>query len=133
MTSLRFLGALLVAAALLSPVVLAGTASAETHPRHAMTLRVVPQQEGAAGTEVYLRCRPAGGSHPNATAACDDIATAGGDLDNLPDRTGEACTMEYSPVTVYANGWWACKTVTWEREYGNLCVARLDTGSVFDF
>lgn len=131
MASYRFSAVTLAVAALFSPIALGGTASADTRPSSTLTLSVRPIV-GAAST-VVLECGPAGGSHPNPDMACDEIARVGGDLNSLADKEGEYCTMEYQPVTVSAVGRWRCRDVTWLRTYGNLCLMRVDTGSVFAF
>lgn len=130
MTSPRFGGVPLAVAVLFSPVVLADTASAEANTQSTLTL-TVQTSVGAVSTD--LECGPGGGSHPTPQAACDEIALAGGDFNRLPDKTGEYCTMQYQPVTASAEGRWKCKDVKWTQTYGNLCLLRIDTGSVFVF
>ena len=125
------LGGVLLAAATLLATVLAGSASAD-HPWSALTLTVSPTH-GAAST-VYLRCRPAGGSHPNPEAACRAVADAHGDFDNLPHSPQfVACTMEYRPVIASARGSWHGHPVRWQHTFANPCTLRADTGVVFAF
>lgn len=131
MASHRFGGVLLAVTALFSPLVLAGTANAESHSASALTLTVQPSV-GATST-VVLECGPTGGSHPSPQVACDEIALTNGDFSRLPDQAGTYCTMEHQPVTVSAQGSWRCKPVNWTHTYSNACLLRVDTGSVFAF
>jgi hypothetical protein len=137
MTSYRLGGALLAASILLTTV-LAGTATAGTttndtadHKRSTLTLAV----DGPRGLyTVRLKCHPSGGSHPNPSEACREVAIAGGDFDNLPgDPAMTACTMEYRPVMATARGRWHGEPVNWQHEYSNPCSLLAATGVVFDF
>ncbi len=88
----------------------------------------------AAGRSVTLNCEPAGGSHPKALQACEDVAKSGGDLKAMPAAANpRACFMIYAPVTVSAEGDWHGQPVRFTAKYPNTCVMRDKTGSVFDF
>lgn len=83
---------------------------------------------------VTLQCDPAGGTHPNAAQACDDVAKAGGDLAQMPTSSNpRACFMIYAPVTATAKGEWQGHPVNYTKKFPNTCVMRDKTGSVFDF
>ena len=74
-----------------------------------------------------LRCNPAGGTHPNAAAACAFLAGLSEPFSSQP--TGPACTMIYSgPETARVIGKWqgtpvssrfsrsdGCRTAEWHR------------------
>jgi len=83
--------------------------------------------------DAMLTCGPAGGSHPNAGAACAELAGVSGDLDRLPGKPQQLCTMQYQPVTAAAHGHWRGKVVAWERVFSNRCALQAATGSVFRF
>jgi hypothetical protein len=79
-----------------------------------------------------LTCDPAGGSHPEAGAACRDLAAARGDFTKLPgEGPGIACPDVYAPVTVVAFGVWRGASVSYNAEYGNACELAVATGPVF--
>ncbi|GLZ28449.1 protease [Lentzea sp. NBRC 105346] len=97
-------------------------------------LLAVHQQENGTNNVTELRCGPAGGDHPRASVACDEITAAGGDFTKLPGDLGSTyCTFEYSPVTVSAIGTWRGQTVEYVETFPNSCVLRSETGSVFTF
>lgn len=120
-------GALL---ALALPFVGSGVAGA--CPDTTLTLTVaVPEGDAES---VQLTCEPAGGTHPNAISACEELLAAHGDLDGLPgDDEQTACTMVYQPVIAVAEGTWRGEPVAWESEYGNSCALRTAIGTVFLF
>ena len=122
----RLSGALLAVAL---PFAMSGVASA--CPDTSLTLTVA-SLDGDAET-VQLACEPAGGSHPNATQACEDIVAAQGDFDSLTADESTACTMEYRPVVATAEGTWRGEPISWQREFGNGCTLRTATGTVFLF
>jgi hypothetical protein len=89
-----------------------------------------------AGTDGTIRfanltCDPAGGSHPEADAACRDLAAAQGDFDKLPGEGRRACPEVYAPVTAAAFGVWRGTPVTYTARYGNACELSVTTGPVF--
>ena len=128
MTSPRLGGSVLAAAALFS-VAFATPAFAQV-PMSTLTLTLeVP--EGGLST-VRLDCDPPGGSHPEPWTACDELATAGGDLAGLQDEP-VACTMDFRPVTASARGVWDGEVVLWEQEFSNPCTLNAATGTVFAF
>jgi hypothetical protein len=126
MTSHRLSGTLLALAASLS-VVLAPTADAEPRTTE-LTLAVLGPQ-GALHV-VGLLCDPPGGSHPDPLTACQELAAAGGDFDELGDENA-ACTMEYHPLVAVAHGTWDGEPVRWYERFANPCLMYGATGAVF--
>ncbi|MFD3652426.1 SSI family serine proteinase inhibitor [Streptomyces sp. NPDC058620] len=134
-------------AAVLLGIGLAGTAHASSTPAPApadatsgapvaveeseLTLAVSGSQ-GTWTRAVVLTCPAADPGHPEPTAACAELAEAGGDFDALPgDR--HQCTKEYDPVTAEASGTYQGRPVSWSRTYPNACVLDSATGTVFRF
>jgi hypothetical protein len=131
MTFSRLSGALLAVVLSVVATGLAVTGTASAHQTSYLSLAIV-SAEGPVEV-VTLECAPTGGTHPNAKAACADLTTADGDLNQVGDDQLVACTMEYRPVTASARGHWEGKLVTWEQEYPNNCTLTTDTGTVFHF
>ncbi|MEV7286198.1 SSI family serine proteinase inhibitor [Streptomyces sp. NPDC093252] len=85
------------------------------------------QSSDTRGT--LLMCNPPQG-HTHATAACEQLSSADGDIGNIPvDDT--ACPMLYAPVTAHARGQWSGRTVEFRQTYSNDCELRGSTGEVF--
>ncbi|NGO15238.1 hypothetical protein G5C60_48565 [Streptomyces sp. HC44] len=87
-----------------------------------LTVTVSGAGDGMDGT-YELRCHPAGGSHPDAGAACEqlDKRTSWGEDLFAPARPGGMCTMQYGgPATARVTGTWAGRPVdaTYERRDG---------------
>ena len=82
--------------------------------------------------EVTLKCDPTGGSHIDAEATCATLDGVNGDLDALPPLD-QLCPVIYQPVTIEVGGSWRGSVVSFEREYGNLCVAGDQSAGVFRF
>jgi hypothetical protein len=101
----------------------------------ALTLTVSKTDAPAAGPRtVLLVCSPtAGGTHPNAAAACGELAAAGGDFDRLHGRPMRFCPMIYDPVTVSAEGVWNGASVSYRHTYPNSCGALNRSQYVFAF
>ncbi|HEX6354521.1 subtilase-type protease inhibitor [Actinophytocola sp.] len=121
------LSGVLLAVAL--PFAVTGVASAR--PDTALTLTVVSSEGWAAAVQLF--CDPPRGPHPNARRACAEIHLAQGDFDSLPGSRPMICTMQYVPVVATAEGTWRGVPVDWEREFGNPCTMRNETGRVFAF
>ncbi|MEU5777769.1 SSI family serine proteinase inhibitor [Streptomyces venezuelae] len=82
---------------------------------------------------VLLHCVPEpAGAHPRAAEACEALALARGDFDELPDDP-RACTKEFDPVTATATGSYDGKAISWHKTYPNACALAADTGVVFRF
>ncbi|MFB6899645.1 SSI family serine proteinase inhibitor [Streptomyces hydrogenans] len=133
------LAALLLAApavdAFPSPEPVAGTALRLTVTGPAPTATALSPDGVApaapAARTVTLRCDPAGGEHPRAAAACDDLDASAGRVERAPDDT--ACVLLYDPVEVRAEGVWRGRPVSFSRTYGNTCELHVRTGAVFAF
>jgi hypothetical protein len=78
-----------------------------------------------------LTCDPAGGSHPEADAACRDLGAARGDFGKLPGLGGGACPDVYAPVSAAAFGVWRGTPVSFGTRYGNACEMSVIAGPVF--
>jgi len=126
MTFSRLSGALL---AVVLSVVAAGTASADQTSYLSLA---IASPEGPVKV-VTLECAPAGGNHPNPKAACADLTTADGDLNQVGGDQTTACTLEYRPVNASARGHWEGKPISWEEEFPNNCTLATSTGTVFEF
>lgn len=141
---MRYRFAAVPAAALLC---LAGaTGMAEAKPTSlyapsAMVFSITQGDDAANGTVLRaatLSCMPsAQGTHPDPQAACAALNATGGTFDRLlaaPD-TGRACTMQYAPVTVTADGVWKGSRVAWKHTFANSCTmsATLNGNPVFAF
>ncbi|GGV06967.1 hypothetical protein GCM10010182_27280 [Actinomadura cremea] len=86
-------------------------------------------RDGAGAARATLTCRPDGGSHPRAAAACKQLGRARGDIAKIP-AAGGMCTTEYAPVRVRADGRWNGRARRFERTFSNRCVAVRETGGV---
>lgn len=114
---------------------LGGTADAATHvptPATRILLTVTSEATGDM-KEVWLGCRPTGGNHPNAEAACEELALVEGDFDKLSGNADKACALIYDPHTVTADGTFNKKAVSWKKTFGNECELNAKTGAVFAF
>ncbi|TDB87432.1 SSI family serine proteinase inhibitor [Actinomadura sp. 7K534] len=101
-------------------------------PESATSLRLtLDHPERGTSRSVTLRCDPPGGSHPEAARACSELSGSGGGFAHGPD--GRMCTAVHSPVVARAAGRWRGEPVRFRVEYGNDCVMRSHTGSVFAF
>ncbi|MGW3416617.1 SSI family serine proteinase inhibitor [Streptomyces phaeochromogenes] len=78
-----------------------------------LTVTVSKAGGGMDGT-FELDCHPAGGSHPDARAACDqlDRKTTWGKDPFAPAAPGGMCTMQYGgPATAHVTGSWSGRPV----------------------
>jgi hypothetical protein len=102
-------------------------------PEGSFTLSITSAISGELTAKVSLRCKPAGGSHPNPAAACEQLSKVDGRIEDIPEDPGP-CTKEFKPVIVAASGVWCGERRRFEREFGNRCMAVRGTGGViFDF
>ncbi len=108
-------------------------AHAETSSRPTLILTIAdgesPQPWDRAAS---LFCRPPGGTHPEAAAACSQLDRVGGDIDALSAQP-MLCTYEYAPVTVTARGHWDDREIDYRETFANRCVMLRETGAVFAF
>jgi len=80
-----------------------------------------------------LTCNPAGGSHPNPKAACEQLSNVAGHIENIPEKPG-ICPEIFKPVILRASGTWDGEPRDFKQEFPNQCQAVLATGGVvFDF
>ncbi|MFD0774478.1 SSI family serine proteinase inhibitor [Streptomonospora algeriensis] len=109
-------------------------AQAAQIPDSVLRLSVTVPEERAVD-RTTLHCRPPGGSHPRAEAACAALDSAGGDFRTLGERSRQTtmCTMQYAPVRLRASGLWHGASVDYTETFSNACVAHAETGGVFDF
>jgi hypothetical protein len=133
--SRTLLAATTVAGAALTPAAHAAPTAPAAPPHEVtfMNLSVQPEQARDARTAV-LTCDPAGGTHPNAAAACQTLATANGDFQALPTaHSNVVCPQIYKPVVFTARGTWHDKPVQFQKKFANACQASAQTGQVFQF
>ncbi|MFI1393878.1 SSI family serine proteinase inhibitor [Streptomyces sp. NPDC020681] len=124
----------LVAAALISlaTALPAHAVAAEPAPAKGLFL-TLSGAEGAWMRGVRLNCAPQpDGPHPEAAAACEALAAAGGDPDKLQGDP-HPCTKRFDPVTVGATGSYQGRATAWNKTYANACELDAATGAVFRF
>ncbi|MFH7595465.1 subtilase-type protease inhibitor [Streptomyces racemochromogenes] len=140
----RSLGLASGAMALTAFTALAGTGAADAAPTGAQSLyapsalvvSVTAGQNAATGTVLRaatLVCAPRpGGTHPSPAAACAELKAHGASLDVLAaPRPDTACTREWNPVTVTAEGVWQGRRMSYTYTFGNPCGLRSSTGTLF--
>ncbi|NJC68551.1 hypothetical protein HC031_02255 [Planosporangium thailandense] len=114
----------------------AGAARSGVSARPAPTVLWLTVAHGEAAAPVtrlaVLTCDPAGGNHPAAASACEELSAAAGDIANISQDSG-FCTMIYDPVTVTAQGWWQGRPLTYRATYANTCMLHRQTRSLFRF
>ncbi|MGH8905848.1 MAG: SSI family serine proteinase inhibitor [Egibacteraceae bacterium] len=93
------------------------------------TMSIASVNSGEIIAEVSLTCEPPGGSHPNPTAACEQLSRADGRIEDIPAESG-FCTFELNPVIVSASGSWRGEARRFEKEFANRCLAVRGTGGV---
>ncbi|MFG2295930.1 SSI family serine proteinase inhibitor [Streptomyces sp. NPDC048603] len=104
----------------------------------ALVLDITAGEDAYEGTilrAVTLSCSlsPAG-THPDPSAACAELRSAGAEFDAITDAGRElACTREWDPVTVTASGVWEGRRVSYEHTFANRCALRNGSGAVFSF
>ncbi|MEV0369606.1 subtilase-type protease inhibitor [Streptomyces sp. NPDC050636] len=82
-----------------------------------------------------LSCRPtATGTHPAPKAACAQLRAASGDLSKVTGVvTNRACTKEWNPIVVTADGVWEGHRVSYTYTFSNSCTMTDGKGQVFEF
>ncbi|MEU9304062.1 SSI family serine proteinase inhibitor [Streptomyces sp. NPDC048269] len=130
------------AAALLTLAGATGVAEAQPAGLYAPSAVVLTIAQGEDAATVVrasaLSCAPtAQGTHPDPQAACAALAATAGTLDTLlaaPD-SNRACTMQYAPVTVTADGVWRGSRISWKHTFSNACTmsATFNGNAVFAF
>ncbi|MCI2416079.1 SSI family serine proteinase inhibitor [Saccharopolyspora sp. K220] len=133
MAGIRLLGVVVVGlscgAAQLVPVG-ASAASGGGEQESTLTLTVTESQDSRS---VTLKCHPAGGSHPHATSACDELRAADGNAELLDRDKSSSCTKDNPRVRATAEGTWRGRQVGYQVSVANPCELKARTGSVFDF
>ncbi|MBT2481780.1 subtilase-type protease inhibitor [Streptomyces sp. ISL-94] len=104
----------------------------------ALVLGVTAGEDAATGTvvrAVTLVCAPTpGGTHPNPAAACAELRASAAELDELAaPGAGAACTREWNPVTVTADGVWQGRRLSYSYTFANPCGLRHTAGTLFNF
>lgn len=96
-------------------------------------LSLTLQQESGTTISSTVACEPVSGTHPNAAAVCDALSKVDGDFTKIPRSKGMACSDDFKPVTVTAQGDWHGKAVNFTHTYSNRCYANIAMGKIFDF
>ncbi|MCX4776322.1 subtilase-type protease inhibitor [Streptomyces sp. NBC_01264] len=104
----------------------------------ALVLSVTDGDDATGGTvlrAVTLVCAPLpGGTHPAPEAACAELQAHAPELDALAEpRPDAACTREWSPMTVTAEGVWEGRRMTYSYTHANPCALWNSTGTLFSF
>ncbi|SFB27970.1 Subtilisin inhibitor-like [Amycolatopsis marina] len=95
-------------------------------------LTLTTHDVNGSAKSVVLHCDPATGNHPSPAEACDALADADGDFEDLETQE-VACALIYSPVQATAHGHWRGDPVVFETVYPNACVAGAESSGVFGF
>ncbi|GAA0405635.1 subtilase-type protease inhibitor [Streptomyces luteireticuli] len=84
---------------------------------------------------VTLTCMPkASGTHPDARGACNELRSVGGKFEDITKvKAGTACTKEWNPYVVTAEGVYEGQRVKYEHVFGNTCELKAGKGIVFEF
>ncbi|MFJ6795216.1 subtilase-type protease inhibitor [Streptomyces sp. NPDC091268] len=140
----RCLGLTSAAMGLTALTALAGSGAADAAPSGAETLYapsalVLSVTDGADADNgtvlraVTLICAPRpGGTHPSPAAACAELRANADQLDALAQpRSDAACTKEWRPVTVAAEGVWQGRRMSYTYTFANSCGLRNSTGTLF--
>lgn len=159
---MRYIPNTLAAAATASALLLIGTATAGIAQAQTVTSAPAPAAQPARTQSLYapsdlvltiakgedvptatveravtLTCAPrAKGTHPTPVSACTELKAVGGDFAALTrSPSHKACTRQWNPVVISAQGVWQGKYVTWSATYGNMCEmeASMGQGTVFSF
>ncbi|MFD3699170.1 subtilase-type protease inhibitor [Streptomyces sp. NPDC058646] len=104
----------------------------------ALVLAVAEGDDAETGTvlrAVTLVCAPApGGTHPDPVAACAELRSSAAQPDALTEAAPDtACTREWNPMTVTADGVWEGRRFSYDHTFGNPCGLRSTSSILFDF
>ncbi|WP_329388925.1 subtilase-type protease inhibitor [Streptomyces sp. NBC_01351] len=113
-------------------------ATASLYAPSALVLAVTAGDNARRGTvlrAVTLACTPTpGGTHPDPVGACAELREYGARLDAVTAPAADtACTREWNPMTVTADGVWDGRRLSYAHTFGNACGLRGTTGMLFDF
>ena len=102
-------------------------------PQAVFVLSIQPQvasREFAGRWGASLTCDPTRGAHKSKDVACGQLREAEGRVENIPPVKDAACTLEYLPVEVRAEGFWRGYSRTYAKVFANPCLANSETGGV---
>ncbi|MET9324250.1 subtilase-type protease inhibitor [Streptomyces sp. NPDC003038] len=113
----------------------AGTASLYAPSALVLSVSAGEDADGTVLRAVTLVCAPApGGTHPDPVAACAELRAHSAELDAITAPAANvACTREWNPMTVTADGVWEGRRLGYAYTFGNPCGLRNTTGVLFDF
>ncbi|KAB8192217.1 protease inhibitor protein [Nonomuraea phyllanthi] len=119
------------AATLCGVLVLGASSPAVAAARPKAQLKIIDSVKGGSTSTAWLNCAPAGGTHPNARAACRLLAGVHGYPERLNLDPDAVCTKELRPHAVAVVGRWYGRTVRWGKVFGNDCLVKAATGALF--
>ncbi|MCB5165759.1 subtilase-type protease inhibitor [Streptomyces bambusae] len=130
--------AALALAAVPGPAGAAPSGAESLYAPSALVLTVAPgalEDDLSVLRAVTLTCAPTpSGTHPDPAGACAELNATGAELDFVTDGgTSTACTREWNPYTVTADGVWQGQRFTYTHTFGNPCTMRNGKGTVFNF
>ncbi|GAB2833259.1 hypothetical protein KDA82_03285 [Streptomyces daliensis] len=134
-TAVVVLAAAATSSAALSPATAAPAAplplpTPVERPSDSLTVTVSETGDPADARTYTLDCHPAGGTHPNARAACEQLDgnSRWGQDTFAPTSHGTPCTQIHGgPATAHIEGTWSGRRVDADYDRGNGCeVARWD-------
>ncbi|MEV4009506.1 SSI family serine proteinase inhibitor [Nonomuraea angiospora] len=123
---MRALGAI----ALCGAFMLGASSPAVAAPRPKAQLKIVDAAKYGETKTAWLNCGPAGGTHPNARAACQLLERVNGHPEQLNVTPNAICTKELQPHVVVVAGQWQGRTVQWAKVFGNGCTMKAAVGAV---
>ncbi|RCH99453.1 hypothetical protein CU098_011674 [Rhizopus stolonifer] len=93
-----------------------------------LLLILVKTESTGRSNFLTLTCDPTGGSHPNPSAACAQLAAVNGNITQIPPTAGVACTLQYDPVSVTVLGTYGGRGISFQQTYGNSCTMGIALG-----
>ncbi len=112
-----------------------GAGPSRVVPPSSLVLSIYRGEDTSSGSllsQVILTCDPDGGTHPQASAACNALRSVDGNINALPSDH-VFCPLFYAPITATAWGWWQGQWVAFQRTYGNTCELHRAAKPVFEF
>jgi hypothetical protein len=106
-------------------------ASPEEHAKLGsfLVLAIISEHTGKVVASANLTCGPAGGSHPHAAAACQQLSKVAGHIERIPEDPGP-CPKISDPVILAAVGNWNGQPRYYYHSFPNRCVGVRKTGGV---
>jgi hypothetical protein len=119
--------------AVVSGGLVVATPAAAAPDQTVLAITITPLPGGMPSTPRYavLTCDPAGGTHPKAAQACDEIAAAGGDIAAVPPNRNMGCLPVWEPVTIAVRGIWRGAALDYAATQGAVSCAMISHGAVF--